>query len=165
MLNRRAVAGTTVGVSAAWIVLGVVLGSQAALGETMQGNPVVLTDAIRGAVVNNLPWIPATLVAIATALRFPVTRLTWKRAVPVHLLVIPAASWIANVGVVLTFGATINTLEGLAALARGAAFWGTVRIHMAALVYIVSVALTYIGMAILVRWRERSLARAGAQRD
>jgi hypothetical protein len=30
---------------------------------------------------------------------------------------------------------------------------------------IVIVALTYIGMAILVRWRERSLARAGARRD
>ena len=29
----------------------------------------------------------------------------------------------------------------------------------------VIVALTYIGMAILVRWRERSLARAGARRD
>lgn len=134
---------TVVGVTGAWVLIGVVLGSQTALGMTMQGTPVVLTDAIRTALVNNLPWIPATLIAIAVARRFPLGRSTWRVAVPVHLLAIPVVSWIANLGVVLGFWAMAGTFDGVSALARQAAFWATIRLHVAALVYAGTVALTH----------------------
>lgn len=130
------------GVAAAWVLIGVVLGSQTALGMTMQGNPTVLSESIRTAWVNNLPWIPATLIAIAMTRRFPLDRRRWARSLPLHLLALPAVSWVANLGVVLGFWAMAGTFDGVGALARQAAFWGTVRIHVAALVYGLAVALT-----------------------
>ena len=161
--SRRAL-GVVLAVSAAWVLLGVVLGSQTALGMTMQGTPAVLADAIRTAWVNNLPWIPGTLVAIALALRFPLDRASWHRSLPVHLLAVPAVSWLANVGVVLGFWTMAGTFEGVGALARQAAFWATIRIHVAALVYGVAVALTH-GWVWLRdgRARELRLARVEAQ--
>ena len=139
----RGIVAVGVGVSVGWVLLGVILGSQTALGMNMQGNPVVVGDAIRTAWVNNLPWIPATWVAIALALRFPLTRPGWTRTVWVHLAAIPAVSWMANVGVVLGFWAMAGAWQGWTTLARQAAFWGTVRLHVAALVYALAVALTH----------------------
>ncbi len=133
----------TAGVSAAWVLLGVVLGSQTALGMNMQGNPVVLTEAIRTAWVNNLPWIPATWIAIALGLRFPVGREKGWWTVWVHLAAVPVVSWLANVGVVLGFWAMAGSWQGWTVLARQAAFWGTVRLHVALLVYLLALALTH----------------------
>lgn len=151
-------------VAVTWLLIGVVLGSQTALGMTMQGTPVVLGDAIRTALINNLPWIPATLVAIVVARRYPIGRSTWRRALPVHLLAIPVVSWIANLGVVLGFWSLAGTFDGLGALARQAAFWATIRVHVAALVYIGTVALTH-GWAYLraARSRELGVARLETQ--
>ena len=129
-------------VCAAWLLIGLVLGSQTALGMSMQGNPVPLSDALVGALASSLPWIPATLLAIAMAIRFPVTAATWSRAIPAHGVAVPITSWIANVGVVLGFWSMSGIFNGWWALARQAAFWGTVRVHVALLVYVVSYGLT-----------------------
>ena len=140
-------------VCAAWLLIGLVLGSQTALGMSMQGNPVPLAEALTGALVSSLPWIPATLVAIAMAIRFPIGAATWKRALPAHVLAVPVTSWIANLGVVLTFWSMSGVFDGWWALARQAAFWGTVRVHVALLVYVASYALTH-------GWRYVQEARA-----
>ncbi|MEM7416619.1 MAG: histidine kinase [Gemmatimonadota bacterium] len=153
-----------VGVTLAWVLLGVVLGSQTALGMNMQGNPVVVGDAIRTAWVNNLPWIPATLVAIAMARRFPLRRATWRRVVWLHLLAVPAVSWIANVGVVLGFWLMSGNVQGIGVLAEQAAFWGTVRLHVALLVYALAVAVTHAWITFRsARDRELRLARLESQ--
>jgi two-component system LytT family sensor kinase len=126
----------------AWVVLGVVLGSQAALGSRMQGNPAALGASIRSALQGLLPWIPTTLIAMGVAVRFPVTSSRWKTAVPAHMLALPVASWAANVGVVLGFWVASDRWDGVVALAQAAAFWGTIQIHVAALIYGVSAGLT-----------------------
>lgn len=144
------------GVCVAWILIGVVLGSQTALGMTMQGNPVALSGAVQTALVNNLPWIPPTLMAIWIAIRVPVTKSTWKRAVWVHIVAVPMAGWVANVGVVSGFWILGGTYNGLFALARQAAFWATVRLHVALLVYGVTVTLTW-GWLYLREARAREL--------
>lgn len=146
-------------VTLTWVLIGVVLGSQTALGMTMQGDPVVLRDAIRTALVNNLPWIPATLIAIVAARRFPFRRTGWWKVAPIHLAAIPIVSWIANVGVVLGFWATAGIFDGMGPLARQAAFWATIRLHVAALVYVGTVVLTHMWIR-LRRARERELRLA-----
>ena len=156
----RAAVAVGVAVSAVWVLVGVVLGSQTALGMSMQGSPVVLSDAIRTAWVNNLPWIPATLIAVALSLRFPLRRGDWWRMLPLHLLAVPLVSWVANVGVVLGFWAMAGRFDGFGALARQATFWATLRIHVAALVYALSVALTHAWVWLRdSRARELRLAR------
>ena len=156
--------GVVAAVCAAWLLIGVVLGSQTALGMTMQGTPVELAGAVRTSLVNTLPWIPGTLVAIGLALRFPVTRRTWTRTLPVHLAAVPFVAWIANVGVVLGFWWVSATWGGWLTLARQAAFWATIRIHVAVLVYGIAVVLTqgwiYVRDA---RARELNVARLETQ--
>lgn len=151
-------------VSVTWLAVGVVLGSQTALGMTMQGSPVVLRDAIRTALVNNLPWIPGTLIAIAIAHRLPIRRSTWRRALPAHVVAVPLVSWIANVGVVLGFWVMAGTFGGIRELALQAGSWATIRLHVALLVYGGAVALTQ-GWAYLreVRMRELRLAKLETQ--
>lgn len=162
--TRRAWPWVVLVVATAWVLIGVVLGSQTALGTSMQGDPVVLGDAIRTALVNNLPWIPATLIAIVVARRFPIGRSTWRRALPMHLLAVPVVSWIANLGVVLGFWTMAGSFSGVGALARQAAFWATIRMHVAALVYVGAVALTH-GWTHLrdARARELRVARLETQ--
>ena len=122
-------------VCAAWLLIGVVLGSQTALGMTMQGTPIELSGALTTALINTLPWIPATLLAIALTNRFPLTRERWAGRIWVHLLAIPITGWLANVGVVLGFWTASGSFAGFAALARQATFWATIRIHVATAVY------------------------------
>lgn len=124
-----------------WLVLSVVLGSQTAMGLRMQGTAVDITASIRAAMSSYLPWIPATLLAIAMAVRFPIDRRRWRITLPLHLLAIPAASWLANVGVVLSFWVANDQFNGFPALASAAAFWGAIQIHVALLVYTTSAAI------------------------
>ena len=77
------------------------------------------------------------------AIRFPVSRERWTRRLPLHLLAVPAVAWVANLGVVSGFWWLSGTFAGLGTLARQAAFWATIRIHVAVLVYAVSYALTH----------------------
>ena len=151
-------------VCAAWLLIGVVIGSQTALGASMQGSPVPLADQVRLSLVNTLPWILPTLAAIAMGLRFPLTGATWWRVLPVHVLAIPPLAWLANVGVVSGFWWMGGSFNGWATLASQAAFWATVRIHVAVLVYGVTVAVTQ-GWVYLrdARDRELHLATVEAQ--
>jgi len=151
--------GVVLLVSLAWLLIGVVLGSQSALGMTMQGTPVALAGAVRTSLVNSLPWIPATLLAIALARRLPVTRATWRRTLPLHLLAVPVVAFIANVGVVLGFWWMGGVFQGLGALLQQGAFWATMRIHLALLVYLVAVVLTQ-GWLYVQRTRARELGVA-----
>jgi hypothetical protein len=148
----------------AWILIGVVLGSQTALGMSMQGTPIGLASALRTSLVNALPWIPATLVAIRMGARLPVTRSTWPRRLPVHLLAVPLVGWLANAGVVLGFWWMAGTFQGWSALARQVTMWATIRIHVAGVVYGVAYALTrgwlYVRDA---RTRELRVAQLEAQ--
>lgn len=151
-------------VCAAWLLIGVVLGSQTALTLSMQGTPVVLTDALRTSLVNALPWILPTLAAIAMARRFPFTRDNWWRVLWLHLLAIPPLDWLANVGVVAGFWWMAGSFGGWSALASGAVYWATVRIHVAVLVYGATVALTHGWIYIRdARAKELHLARVEAQ--
>ncbi len=144
--NHRSGAAPTlwvvVGVAGAWVLIGVILGSQTALGAAMQGSPVVLADAIRAGVMGTLPWVLPTLLAIGMTLRFPLGAGSWRRRLPLHVLAVPVASWLANVGVVLGFWAGAGVFNGFGALARQAAFWATVNIHVAVLVYALAVGIT-----------------------
>ncbi len=152
------------GVALAWVLLGVVFGSQTALRATMSGTPVPIGETILGSVVGFLPWIPATLVAIAIGARFPLTLKGWKRSLPVHVVALPFVSWVANVGIVLSFGMIPATFDGLVLLSRQAAFWGTMNLHWAALVYVLTVTLAQ-GWAFVrdTRARELRFARLETQ--
>jgi two-component system LytT family sensor kinase len=68
-------------------------------------------------------------------------------------------SWIANVGVVLGFWAVAGTFDGIGTLASQAAFWATIRLHVAALVYVGTAVLTHAWIR-LRRARERELRLA-----
>lgn len=130
------------GVSALWLLVGVVGGAQAALGDALQGGSMALADAVRTALINSLPWIPVTLAVVALAVRYPVTRSTWKRHLPVHLVALPLVTWGANVLVVLGFWSSSGTFQGWGTLARSAVYWALLRIHVAALVYAAIAAVT-----------------------
>jgi len=129
------------GVSALWLFIGVVLGSQTALGMTMQGNPVELASSVRNALINWLPWIPVSLLAVWLVERFPLTRRRWSRSLWAHLAAVPVSAWVANVFIVAAFWWIGDSWQGWSRLARQAAFWGTIRIHVALTVYGASVAI------------------------
>jgi len=144
------------GVAAAWLLIGVVLGSQNALGLSMQGTPVALSGSLRTSLINMLPWIPSTLIVIAMIVRFPIRRATWTRTIWLHLVALVVVTWIANVGVVLGFWWTAGVFNGFATLASSAVFWATIRIHVGLTVYLITAALTQ-GWLYLAGAREREL--------
>jgi sensor histidine kinase YesM len=147
------------GVAAAWLLIAVVLGSQSALGMSLQGNPVALGASVRTSLINLLPWIPATLIVIAVVARFPVTRANWKRIIWLHLAMVPVVTWIANVGVVLGFWWLAGSFNGFVTLVERAAFWAAIRIHVGLTVYLVTATLTQ-GWLYFAGARERELRLA-----
>lgn len=120
-----------------WTLVGVVWGSQMTFGASLQGDPVSFRDASRTALINALSWIPATLVVVAVTLRYPIRRATWRHSLWIHLLTFPAAAFLTHVFVVLGFWALAGSFQGMAELAGNAAFWTSMRIHIALLVYLV----------------------------
>ena len=153
------------GVAAAWTVLGVAMGAQAAMASRLQGGDVVpLTRAVPQAVLQALPWIPVTLAAIALAARAPLTRERWRARLPLHLAAAALLAVVANVLVVLTYWAGAGRFGGLAVLAREGVRWATINLHVALLVYAAVVAMT---QAVLfyrrTRERELRLARVEGQ--
>lgn len=153
-------------VSAAWILAAVVSGAQAALGSTLSANaqPVALTDAIRSALVQMLPWIPVTLAVIALTIRFPLSRERWRRHVPVHIVAAALLAFVANALVVLGYWMMMGRFGGIVALAQQGALWATLRFHIALLIYAAVLAIT---QGILyyrqTRARELQLARLEGQ--
>ena len=151
---RRVSARVVLGVAGAWALLGALWGAQTAMTAGLRGaQPMPLGPTVLAALVQALPWIPVTLVAIALAARLPVGRETWRRSVPVHLLAAVLLAYVANALVVLGFWATAGRWQGWEALLRGALRWGTVNLHVALLIYAAVVAIT---QAVLYRRRTRA---------
>jgi two-component system, LytTR family, sensor kinase len=161
MLNAR-VAGA---VALAWITIGVVLAGQAALGAAVQNRPQApIATALPTALIQNVPWIPVTLIVIWLAGRFPVTRTTWRRNLPVHLMAAAACAWFANVLVVLGFWTMAGRFQGPLPLFRSAAVWATVNAHVAFLIYSAVLAATQIiAYYRTTKERELHLARVEGQ--
>ena len=151
-------------VAAVWTLVGLVSGAQTSLAAALQGETAPLGPAIVDALYQFLPWIPATLLAIALAERVPLTRATWRRRLWVHALAIPATAFVTNAIVVLSYWLRSGTFRGIGVLVQQAGFWGLLRLHVAALFYLAAVAAT---MGIRswrdLRHREVELARLEAQ--
>jgi signal transduction histidine kinase len=147
------------GVSLLWLLVGLVSGAQSSFAGTLQGKPEPLLAAILDALHQSLPWIPATLIAIALALRAPFTRRRRLRALGPHLLGLACAAFLTNLLVVALYWARAGRFDGLGTLCQSAAFWALVRLHEAALVYGVSVATT-LGFRSWTRLRQREVELA-----
>jgi LytS/YehU family sensor histidine kinase len=97
---------------------------------------------VRDALGQTLPLIPVTLAVIALTVRFPLTRDSWRRHVPIHLAAAPVMSFVANVFVVLGFWLGMGSFRGFGVLVRQALLWGTVNFHVTALIYLAIVGTT-----------------------
>lgn len=152
-------------VAALWTLVGLVSGGQASLAAALQGEPAQpLGTAVLDALCQFLPWIPASLVAIELAGRVPLTGAGWRRNVWVHVLGILATAFLSNLLVVATYWARQGTFRGFATLVGRAAFWGLLRLHVAALLYVAAVGLTMgIRSWRRVQEREVELARLETQ--
>ena len=159
--RARVVAGVVV----LWIVAGLLLGGQAVLGDTIQGRPPASIAAVlEQSVVQMLPWIPVTLVAIAMAAAFPFTRRTWRRAIPFHVAAAVALSVVANCLVVLTFWVRSGSFRGLGLLLHEGVKWGAINLHVTFLIYAAVVGIsTYVRDARERRERELRLAQIEGQ--
>lgn len=147
------------GVSAAWVFVAVVLGAQTALGSAMRrSDPVTLSRAISAALMQCVPWIPVTLVAVALTVRFPIGRRS-PRNILVHLVAAPILAFAANALVVLGYWITMGRFDGIDALVRQGALWAALRFHVALLIYAAVVAITE-GVRYWRAMRERELRLA-----
>ncbi|HJU66500.1 MAG TPA: histidine kinase [Gemmatimonadaceae bacterium] len=128
------------------------------------GTPVPLERALQSSLVQSLPWVPVTLIVIAMALRFPLSRETWRHYLAIHLLAVPIVSFIANVLVVLGFWITMGQFSGFGALVQQGITWATIQLHVALLIYGMVVAMTQ-GVVYYreTRARELQLARMEGQ--
>jgi sensor histidine kinase YesM len=156
-MSWRAVAVAT----ALWTLVGLVSGAQGSLAAALQGAPPQpLGPAIVDALNQFLPWIPATLTAVALAGRFPLGRATWKRHIGIHLVAAPLTALVTNALAVAGYWARQGVFRGLGMLMEQAALWGLVRMHIAVLFYAAAVAVT---LAVRswrdLRQREVELAR------
>lgn len=159
-MKARVVFGVVLG----WLLIGLVWGAQDSLGAALQGKPEPLLEAMASSLHQSLPWIPGTLSVIWLAVRFPVTRATWRRNLPIHLLAMPAVAFGTNVLVVLGYWIRYDSFKGLPTLLRQGALWGVVRLHLAAVLYAAVAGLTQAARYWrALRQRELDLARLEAQ--
>ena len=155
-MKRRIASGVTV----AWILAGVMLGAQNVIGAAVRGGQsVALGTAIRGAMIQTLPWIPVTLVVIALAVRFPLSRAKWRRHLAVHLVALMALAVVANALLVLGYWLTSGNFGSAATLAREGARWAVINSHVALLVYAAVLGITQM-VVYYRRTRERELRLA-----
>src|SRR6185503_5840534 len=147
-------------VAALWTLVGVVSGAQTSLASALQGKPEPLGAAVIEGLLQFLPWIPATLAAVALAGRVPLTRANWRGRVWIHLLAVPATAFVTNAIVVLTYWVRAGMFRGVGMLVQQAAFWGLLRLHVATLFYASAVAVTLVVRSWQgLRTRELELAR------
>ena len=153
------------GVSVAWILLGIVLGAQAAMSAALRGvDGPPLAMALRNGVLGMLPWIPVTLVAVALTIRFPLFRATWRRHLPAHVIAAPLLAFVANVLVVLLYWTTSGNFADVPTLVRQGALWATINLHVAVLIYAMVVGITQVILYYRqTRARELQLARVEGQ--
>ncbi len=147
----------TLGVAAAWVTIGAVWAAQTALGSTVRGGPpVALATALRTTMVQTLPWIPATIAAIALTIRFPLAGGLWRRNAAVHLLAATLLAFMTNALVVLGYWIGAGQFGSVATLIRQGALWATLRFHFALLIYASILAMTQ-GVLSYRRARAREL--------
>jgi two-component system LytT family sensor kinase len=132
-----------IGVVGGWVLVGILWGAQTAIGANLQGDPIPLSMAVRRALTDSLPWLPVILVVIGLAARFPVARDTWKKTIWVHVAALPVVAFLANVLVVLQFGISNGSVPGFVTLLGRGAYWATLRVHVAALLYVAVAGLTH----------------------
>jgi signal transduction histidine kinase len=153
-----------VGVTAAWLIVAAVWASQSVLAANLQGNTMTAGAALRTALLQTTPWIPVTLAIVALAHRFPVTRATWRRALPLHVLAFPLLLYCENVLVVVGFQLAGGGVQPAAAVLRGALVWTLSRLHVGALLYAAIAAATQaVAYYRESRARELRVARLEAQ--
>jgi sensor histidine kinase YesM len=152
-------------VVAGWTIAGALLGAQIALGSAMTGSAVVpLGRAVGESMGQTLPWIPVTLAIGALTVRFPLGRGLWRRHLPIHLAAALAASFVANVLVVLGFWARMGRWRGIGTLVQQGALWGTVNLHVALLIDAAVVGITsWVLHLRAARARELQLAQLEGQ--
>lgn len=131
------------GVTAAWLLVGVVMGAQASFGATLAGaDPTPLWPAVRGALIQTVPWIPVSLLIVVLALRFPIARTGPLRNVLLHLVAAVPLVFVANALVVLGYWITGGRFRSIAVLVREGARWTGLRLHIGLLIYAAVVAIT-----------------------
>lgn len=152
-------------VAALWTLIGLVSGAQTSMAAALQGEAAEpLGAAIVAGLFQFLPWIPATLIAIALAARFPLTRSRWVGPLAIHVPAIVFTAFLTQATVVLAYWVRAGTFRGLGTLAQQGAVWGLVRLHIAALFYVTAVAAA-MGLRAWrdLRRREVELARLETQ--
>jgi hypothetical protein len=147
-----------------WLLVAIIWGSQTVLGSNLQGKPVATPAAMRTALLQTLPWIPVTLAVVLLAQRFPLTRRTWKRHLPLHVAAFLVLVFLENLLVVLGYVLSQGMALDARMLLQQAGFWALMRLHVAALVYI-AIAAAAQGLAYYrsSRARELELARVEGQ--
>lgn len=141
---RRDRAGrVALGITAAWLLIGVVMGAQASFGSALTGGPPApLWPAIRGALIQTVPWIPVSLLIVALALRYPLSGPRRVRNGIIHLAASIPVVFLANALVVLGYWITFGPFQSLGVLMREGARWAMLRLHIGLLVYAAVVAIT-----------------------
>jgi signal transduction histidine kinase len=142
-----------------------VLGAQTSLGANLQGAKAVpLGSAVINALIQTLPWIPATVAVIGLTMRFPLSRERLGRRLLLHFIAATAVAWFANVFVVLGYWVVYGQYKGLAALLKTGAMWATINFHVALLIYAAVLGVTqYVITWRRTRSRELQLARVEGQ--
>lgn len=154
----------TLGVIAFWLLVALVWASQNVLGGALQWQPVTMSEALRGTLVQTVPWIPVTLAVIALVSRWPINRASWRRTLPLHILASAVLFFLLNVLVIVGFWLTSGEYGTLDALVRNAALWSAMRAHVGAAAYFAPGAVTQGVMYYRAqRARELRLARVEGQ--
>ena len=150
--------------AALWTLVGLVSGAQASLAATLQGRPEPLGAALVDGLFQFLPWIPATLVAVGLAGRFPLdarvlaaSPLDPSARRPRHCLPHEPDRGPRVLGALGPVPRPRHPRDQ-------AGFWGLVRLHFAALFYAAAVAAA-LGLRSWrdLRRREVELAQLSAQ--
>lgn len=153
------------GVTLTWLVLGLLLAAQGAIGASVQGQPAPAPwTAIASAIVQVFPWIPMSLVIIALGNGFPITRGTWRTRVPLHLGAAAVVGILANALLVLGFWLLGDGFKGFGPLVNAALTWATVNGSVTLIVYAAVLALTQANAFLrAARARELHLALVESQ--
>ena len=152
----------------AWVIITLITSAQQSIGLALMPMPNAPTQSLaitlRSTLINFLPSIPVTLVAIALTLRFPLSRPTWRRNLGVHVGAALLLTVLGNALVVLGFWAVSGQFGDVGTLARQAMVWATIRLNATVLVYGAVVAITQtVRSERNAHARELELARIEAQ--
>ncbi len=140
---RRGLGQLVLAVTAAWVVIAVVIGAQASFAATLAGGPAApLGPAVGSALIQTVPWIPVSLAIVALALRFPLPPGRRLAHALIHLGAAVALTFVVNLLVVLLYWALAGAFKGLGPLLEQGARWTVMRLHLGLTVYLAVLAIT-----------------------